>query len=348
MLLLGLFGLLVVLALGAFLGSALTPAHSESHSGAVASEGPEHVANPLAGRIGKVVGNDAPAARYGEEVAALEDYEENLAGEKISELKPLPARRFKAPVREYKAYAKVWIGRTIDAARALDDSLAGGSRASARRAWEETWADYGHLGADYGLFGNLEKEIDGTGGGLQAAVSNPRFGGFHRLEWGLWTGRPLHSLAPYGQRLVADLERLRAAIPKVGISPLDYATRSHEILEDAQRDLMSGMDVPWSHQGVLGTAAALQAAEEVFRTLKPLLSGRENTEGEVENWLVRLHAAFAALHRHGGYPTTTRMRTLERERLNGALAGALSALEEMPGTLETSLNKPPPSIASER
>ena len=41
------------------------------------------------------------------------------------------------------------------------------------------------------------------------------------------------------------------------IDALDYATRGHEIVEDAQRDLMSGVDVPWSHQGVLGTAAAL-------------------------------------------------------------------------------------------
>jgi high-affinity iron transporter len=342
-------GVLVVLALAVFLGSALAPSHSDGQSGgSVSSDGPEHLANPLAGRIKKVVGTDISAARYGEEVAAREDYEENLAGEKISDLLPLPASRFKKPVREYKAYAHAWIGRTIVAARALGGALEGGSRADAQRAWEEAWADYMHLGADYGLFGKLEEELDGTAGGPEVSTSNPNFVGFRRLEWGLWTGRPLRSLSHYDHRLITDLNRLRTALPGVEITALDYATRGHEIIEDAQRDLMSGMDVPWSHQGVLGTAAALASVEEVFHTLKPLLSGRDNTEGEVEYWLLRLHKLFASLRRHGSYPSLTQMGEMEHERFNGYVAGSLSALQMVPGTLETKLYKAPPSIRSGR
>ena len=40
------------------------------------------------------------------------------------------------------------------------------------------------------------------------------------------------------------------------------------------------------------------------------------------------------------------MGTEERERMNGYVAGALSALEMMPSTLETELYKAPPSIGS--
>jgi iron uptake system EfeUOB component EfeO/EfeM len=342
-------GLVVVVALAVLLGSALTPsAHSDGRSGGTASEGPAHLPNPLAGRIKKVVGTNVSAARYGEEIAALEDFEENLAGEKISDLQPIPAGRFRKPVKEYKAYAHAWIGRTIRDAEALGDTLAGGSRAEAQRAWEKAWGDYMHLGADYGLFGDLEEELDGTAGGPETSAKNPNFVGFRRLEWGLWTGRPLRSLARYDHRLVTDLNRLRAAVPGVEIDALDYATRGHEIIEDAQRDLMSGMDVPWSHQGVLGTAAALTSVEEVFHTLKPLLSGRENTEGEVEYWLIRLHGLFASLRHHGSYPTLTQMGEQEHERFNGYVAGALSALEMVPSTLETELYKAPPSIGRGR
>jgi hypothetical protein len=338
-------GLIVVVALAVLLGSALTPSPSDGRpGGGIASEGPAHVANPLAGRFTRVVGTDVPSARFGEEVAAREDFEENLAGEKISDLQPLSPARFKQPVKEYKAYAHVWIGRTIVDAKVLGGTLAGGSRPAAQRAWEKTWGDYMHLGADYGLFGNLEEELDGTAGGPETSASNPGFVGFRRLEWGLWTGRPLRSLARYDHRLVADLNRLRAAVPDVEIDALDYATRGHEIVEDAQRDLMSGMDVPWSHQGVLGTAAALASVEEVFHTLKPLLAGRENTEGEVENWLLRLRGLFASMRHHGSYPTLTQMGAPEHERFNGYVAGALSALQMVPSTLETELYKAPASI----
>ena len=41
-----------------------------------------------------MVGTDVPAARFGEEAAAREDFGENLAGEKISDLPPISARRF--------------------------------------------------------------------------------------------------------------------------------------------------------------------------------------------------------------------------------------------------------------
>jgi len=343
-----LLGLLAVIVVGVFLGSALAPSHSAGRSGGVASEGPAHVVNPLAGRLTKVVGTDVPAARFGEEAAAREDFGENLAGEKISDILPISAERFEKPVREYKAYAHGWIDRTIGDAKALGVALRGSSRAAARRAWERAWSDYMHLGADYGLFGELEEELAGTAGGPRTSASDPNFVGFRRLEWGLWTGRPLRSLSRYDHRLVADLVRLRAAVPGVEIDALDYATRGHEIVEDAQRDLLSGMQVPWSHQGVLGTAGAVAAAEEVFRTLKPLLSGRENTEAEVEYWLARLHGLFGSLRRHGTYPSTTQLSEAEHERLNGYVAGALSALQMVPSTLETEPYKAPPSIGRNR
>ncbi|HEY0280239.1 MAG TPA: EfeM/EfeO family lipoprotein [Solirubrobacterales bacterium] len=342
-------GVLVVVAVGVLLGSALAPSHSDGQpGGGVASEGPAHLPNPLSGRITKVVGTDISAARYGEEVAAREDFGENLAGERVSDLLPIAAARFEKPVKEYKAYARAWIGRTIAAASALGETLSGGSRAQAQQAWEKAWGDYMHLGADYGLFGELEEELDGTAGGPRTSPSNPDFVGFRRLEWGLWTGRPLRSLSGYDDRLVDDLKRLRAAVPGVEIDALDYATRGHEIIEDAQRDLMSGMDVPWSHQGVLGTAAALASVEEVFHTLQPLLVGRENTEGEVEYWLLRLHRLFDSMRRGGGYPTLTQMGTREHEQFNGYVAGALSALEMVPSTLETENYKAPPSIGRGR
>jgi hypothetical protein len=343
-----LLGLLVVVV-AVFIGSALAPSHSDGRRGSIASEGPAHVANPLAGRLDKVVGTDVSAARYGEEVAAQEDFGTNLAGEQISELAPIPARRFRRPVREYKAYAHGWIERTIRDSKALEAILAAGSsRVEAERAWERAWADYMHLGADYGLFGELEEELDGTAGGPRISPTDPGFVGFRRLEWGLWTGRSLLSLSGYGQRLVRDLIRLRTALPGVEIDALDYATRGHEIVEDAQRDLMSGADVPWSHQGVLGTAAALASVEEVFQTLKPLLSGRENTEGEVENWLVRLHDLFAGFRRHGRYPSLDQLSEADHERLNGYVAGALGALEMVPSTLETEAYKAPTSIGDKQ
>ena len=79
-------------------------------------------------------------------------------------------------------------------------------------------------------------------------------------------------------------------LPSVQITPLEYATRAHEILEDAQRDLLSGADVPWSHEGLLATAAGLTPHVEVLATLQPLLDGREGTIETVDFSLRRFSA----------------------------------------------------------
>src|SRR6202021_904525 len=150
-------------------------------------------------------------------------------------------------------------------------------------AWKIEWSDYLRLGAVYGLFGTLDQAIDGTPGGIPGGTSSPRFTGLHRLELGLWTGAPLSRLIPVSSALGASIARLRRVLPHQQIDPLDYATRAHEILGDAQRDLMSGADVEWSGQGVLGTAAGIAATNEVIHTLVPLLSGRDNTLVEVQN-----------------------------------------------------------------
>jgi hypothetical protein len=341
----------LVLALCAFLGTALAPSGSgkPSRFSVVALAG-RTMPNPLAGRLSKVYGTDIPASRYGTEVADLEDQGTNLRGEQVSDLTPIPPPDFDGPEREYRGYAVRWISQALADASALGRALTSSSLGASRRAWESTWSDYMHLGAVYGLFGALDQKIDGNPGGLPGGSADPSFTGLHRLEMGLWTGASLHSLSAYAVELERDLTQLRGAIPTMKITPLEYATRSHEILEDAQRDLLSGMDVPWSQQGVLGTAAGLAATEELFHTLEPLLGGRENTEGEVRTELGMLSGLLSTIRRahHGSYPSLPQLSIYEREQLDGYVAGALSALDQMPGVLETEIHRAPPKLPGSR
>ena len=338
---------IAVLVLCSLLGTALAPSSSgKAGPFSVVALAGATKPNPLAGRLSKVYGTGIPASRYGTEVADLEDEGTNVAGEQVSDLSPIPAREFEAPEHEYRLYAVHWVSRALADASSLGRALATGQVRAAEHAWEATWSDYMHLGAVYGLFGELNEKIDGNPGSLPGGTSDRNFTGLHRLEMGLWTGQAPRSLIAYDTKLQDDLVQLRSVIPTMTITPLEYATRSHEILEDAQRDLLSGMDVPWSRQGVLGTAAGLAGTEELFHTLQPLLGGRENTEGEVRTELVMLSGLLATIRRnhHGSYPSLSQLSIYEREQLDGYVAGALSALDQMPGALETEIHRAPPKL----
>jgi hypothetical protein len=311
-----------------------------------------HVAassNPYPVHITTVVGSSIPPKQYGSEISKQQgsDTDDGTAPGAIpaAPLTPVSPAAFAAPVAAYRAYAERWAATLGDEVPNLRDALAAGDRAGAEREWGVAFSDYLHLGAVYGLLpGTLDEQIDG----LPQALPGPgaptvSFSGLHRIEMGLWTGALPASLVPWATRLQTDVGTLKRVLPTVEIDPLDYATRAHEILEDAQRDFLSGTDVPWSRAGVLATAAGLTATEEVVSTLTPVLEQRDGTLLDVNNWLYRLQSVFGRLRAdHGGtLPTLGQLTFSERELLNGALAGALVPLSQIPGSLETT---PTPKI----
>jgi high-affinity iron transporter len=207
----------------------------------------------------------------------------------------------------------------------LATALRTGDRAAARRDWLAAYGTYERIGAAYGALGALDGAIVGA---------------LHGIERDLWTGASLRGSA--GRRLRAAVARLPHALRTGPLTPLDYATRAHEILEDAQRDQLSGVAPRWSGAGVLATAADLDATRAVLRTLQPVLAGRGDVLAQVRSRLLGLGAALRAIHRaHGGWPPLRRLSRNERERLTGTLGATLEALAGVPGALETSL---PPVI----
>jgi iron uptake system EfeUOB component EfeO/EfeM len=289
-------------------------------------------------------------ARYSEQSAIRAGAGNADGAPPAPDLVPLPPSAFVRPIDQYRAYAMGQLTAMERQIGVLERALAADNRSGARDAWRGAYVDYLHLGAVYGEFGTLDRRIDGTAGGVPGGASSPQFTGLHRIERGLWSSASPRSLLVWARGLGTNVRALRHVIPTVAMTPLDYATRAHEILEDAERDLLSGVDVPWSQDGVLATAAGLQATEAVINTLRPLLDGRENVIEVVDTGLQHLGSVMATLRReHGGqYPTLDQLTQRQSEVLNGTLGGTLEALSQVPGALETRLPPPIPSLPAPR
>lgn len=311
-------------------------AHSRPHR-ATASSSHFHVTTAF--------GTSIPPKELGTEVSKQQGQAPDESGPAGAPLAPVSAAALAGPIAAYRAYAVHWAATLAGEVPRLSSALAGGDRAAAEHEWSLAFSDYLHLGAVYGLLpGTLDEQIDGMphaipGNGAPA----PSFSGLHRIEMGLWTGTPMASLVPWANRLQTDVGKLQRVLPKVQIDPADYVTRAHEILEDAQRDFLSGSDVRWSGAGVLATSAGADATREVISTLKPLLEQRDATVLAIDNWSYRLRTVFQRLRAdHGGtWPSLGQLTLTEREELDATLAGLLGPLAQVPGSLETA---PTPTI----
>jgi hypothetical protein len=336
-------GVLVVVALVA--AATIPGSHSAAKPFSTLAVAPHGSgANQLHRHESAVFDSNIPAREYGTRISRLENGI-GADGQPASDLDPIPASAFNRPVAAYIRYALGVSDQLGTAVTALTTQLRAGHRAAAERAWDVAFTDYLHLGAVYGLLpGNLNDHL----AQVPSSLTQAHFTGLHRVEKGLWQGAPLRSLVPISQAVSLAVVSLKHTLPRTQIDPLDYSARAHEILEDAQRDLMSGNQVPWSGEGVLGTAAGVTATREVVRTLAPVMQGRDNTLVQVDNWLLRLQSVMDSLRRaDGSYPTLTQLTIAQRERINGNLAGALTALEGIPPTTETVLPPPFPTIASQ-
>lgn len=261
------------------------------------------------------------------------------------EEQPISPARFRAPIRAYRAYAHGQLRLLAPEVATLAREIAAGDRSAAKQAWLSAYERYLRLGAVYGLFPQLNKAIDGTASALPRGVADPRFSGLHRIEYGLWSGRPLRSLLSVVAQLQHNVGRLTSVVASVPITPKEYARRAHEILEDAQRDFLSGDDVPYSHEGVAATAAALAATEAVLGTLQRLLGGQSSV-GPVQFDLGRLGRVLRRLRADNGgaWPTLQQLSQYQGELLDGTLSAALQALSAIPDELAVHLPTPIPSI----
>jgi iron uptake system EfeUOB component EfeO/EfeM len=284
-----------------------------------------------------------PLQAYSEQAATREGLGNAAGARPVPELVPVPPSAFERPIAESLVYAERQLSAMALDVSQLTRVLASGNRARSRAVWLDAYGRYLRLGAVYGEFGELDTAIDGRAGSFAGGTANPQFTGLHRLEFGLWTSQSPRSLVPAARVLATDIRRLEQAVPTTVVTPLDYATRAHEILEDAQRDFLSGADVPWSGEGVFATDAALAATEEILATLRPLLDTRGNAIEQVDFGLARLSAVLAQIRgaHAGAWPTLGELSQLESERLDGALGFALEELSGVPGELETVL---PPTI----
>jgi iron uptake system component EfeO len=203
-----------------------------------------------------------------------------------------------APDKEYQAYTAAGLETLVGQTKTLDGDIQRGDLAAARRDWLTAHLTYETLGAAYDAFGNFDDEIDGRADAL--GVTNPKWTGFYRLEYGLWHGQSASELTPYASELAADVRALLAAWPGMEIPLIDIGLRTHEILENALEFQLTGHDDYGSGTTLATTLANIQGTRELLSLLHPLLVSRYPGLPAVYTWLDRLQVLLEAQHQPDG------------------------------------------------
>jgi iron uptake system component EfeO len=197
-----------------------------------------------------------------------------------NELIPL-AKKY---VVEEEAAIKVLASETQPLAAAVRS----GNLTAARRDWLTAHLQYETLGDAYGAFGNFDTEIDGRADAV--GVNSPQWTGFYRLEYGLWHGQPLTSLAPVADTLNKNVDQLATWWPSQEVTLSDLGRRAHEVIENALEFQLTGHDDYGSGTTLASTVAAISASRVLLALLNPLLAPRYPGLPSVDTGLDQLQA----------------------------------------------------------
>ncbi len=252
-------------------------------------------------------------------------------------VKPVTVAELTPPNKRYQAYAAVQLTALAEDVTAIETDLKHGSIARAKQDWLTAQLAWERVGASYDSFGDLGLAVDGLPDGLTDGVNDKGFTGLHRLEYGLWHGQSAAELVPVVTQLEKNVATVRKNLTSADLAgdPTQLSLRAHEIIEDALRDHLSGIDDQGSGAAYAMTYADTQVDKTVLGYLAGLLNQRDpGLVATAGSQLSALDQALLATKANGQWQSLTAVSLDQRQHVNASIGALLETLASVPDLLE--------------
>ncbi len=251
---------------------------------------------------------------------------------------PLTVDQVNAITGQSRAYVARGLAALVPQTAALAADIQGGDLAAAKAAWLTAHLTWERLGSGYGMFGAYDDTMDGPPFGLPGGVNDPGFTGFYRLEYGLWHGQTAAELAGPASQLAQMARELQTAWPGIELPTTqavgDLALRTHEVLENAMQNQLSGLDDFGSGTTLATFSAGIDATRAQLAILRPYLAARDPQTAALYASLDQLQRLIDAERTGSGWTPARDLTTVQRERLDSAAGQTVELLAALPVIFE--------------
>jgi high-affinity iron transporter len=258
-------------------------------------------------------------------------------------VKPVTLDDLVGPNKQYQAYAAGDLATLQTQIAALRGDLTRGDLAAAKTDWLAAQLTWERVGASYDSFGDAGVAVDGLPDGLPQGVQDPGFTGLHRIEYGLYNGQGAAELVPVVDALSAEITSVQKNLTGDDIAgdPTNLPIRAHEIIEDAMRDHLSGIDDEGAGAAYAETYADTQVDQVVLGELAQLIDARspglvQSADSEIST----LQQALLATQSAGRWTPLQATPLAGKQRVDAAIGSLLETLASVPDLLEV-----PPSAS---
>jgi high-affinity iron transporter len=252
-------------------------------------------------------------------------------------VKPVTVGGLTPPNDQYQAYAAGVLARLAVGVTTIQGDLRRDDIPKAQTDWLTAQMEWERVGASYDSFGDLGLAVDGLPTDYPRGVADPGFTGLHRLEYGLWNGQGAAELLPIASRLATDVADVRKNLSSADLAgdPVNLPIRAHEVLEDALRDHLSGIDDQGAGAAYPMTSADLQVTQVVLGELSPLIAAREpGLLATINSQEAALEQALLVTRSGARWLSPGQAPLAARQAVDSAIGSLLETLSSVPDLLE--------------
>ncbi|KTT24571.1 iron uptake system protein EfeO [Pseudomonas rhizoryzae] len=259
------------------------------------------------------------------------------ASEAASKAKPT-LTQFIGPLSEYRVYLNQQSRLLLQGITSLQQALAAGDLQQAREAYAAARLPYQRLAATAQRFAELDNRLNARADYYEQRERDPAFGGFHRIEQGLFVANSTAGLEPVAARLQQDATALRDALLGQSLPPEQLSGNAARLLHNLASTRISGEEERYSQLVLPGFAANLEGTRKVIDLLRPLLSkGHQDLQQQLDTRAQAFADALGDQQR----PYAS-LSASDRDRIAKAAQALADSLDQVAPTLGLTATKTSP------
>ncbi|KUM43328.1 multidrug DMT transporter permease [Pseudomonas sp. EpS/L25] len=243
--------------------------------------------------------------------------------------------QFIGPLSEYRVYLNQQSRLLLQGISALQQALATGDLNQARTAYAAARLPYQRLAATAQRFAELDNRLNARADYYEKREQDPAFGGFHRLEQGLFAANSTAGLEPVAARLQQDAVALRDALLGQSLPPEQLSGNAARLLHNLATTRISGEEERYSQLVLPGFAANLDGTRKIIDLLRPLLSkGHQDLQQRLDSQVQAFATALGDQRR----PYAS-LSSEERNRIAAAAQALADTLDQVAPALGLAATK---------
>ncbi|MCQ6282444.1 iron uptake system protein EfeO [Bacillus sp. EB600] len=253
--------------------------------------------------------------------------EQSATKEKVKETKSASSSvALNKVTTDYREYAIGEIEEFVKATQAFTTAVQNGEIDKAKELYGPARMHYERAEPIAEVFGDLDPKIDAREGD----VPEQEWGGYHRIEKGLWAENTTKGYEQYATKLMNDVNLLRAKTETVKVTPDLLITGAVDLLNEVSTSKVTGEEDRYSHTDLYDFAANVQGAEKIYQLLNPVLNEKDAAlSKEIQT---RFDHVYSLLEKHkagDGYKSYTELKEAEVKELSQAIDALAEPLSQI-------------------